>query len=216
MYNVESFRWLMDAVEDLRGKRICEMGNQRICDYAAPVIGTTHKLARHWMLDEGVEEYVSIDTNGQDGALEIDLGKPVPFALRGRFDIVTNIGTSEHVVGPPPHTRNSILKAQTECFKNAFRLCRDGGLMINHVPPVHSWREHSCVHYKFGLANALSRSFRSVVMLNELVRLTTINAAGYLLIFVLRKVASDLSCIHEGEIAAEIEVDATYERKVLP
>jgi hypothetical protein len=38
--------------------------------------------------------HVSVDWNGQDGALRMDLQRPLNL---GTFDMVTNIGTSEHV-----------------------------------------------------------------------------------------------------------------------
>src|ERR1041384_5416258 len=38
--------------------------------------------------------HVSVDWNGKDGALPLDLRQPLNL---GRFDMVTNFGTSEHV-----------------------------------------------------------------------------------------------------------------------
>jgi hypothetical protein len=47
--------------------------------------------------------HVSVDLNGKDGALPLDLRKPLGL---GRFDVVTNIGTTEHVTDQEPAWRN--------------------------------------------------------------------------------------------------------------
>jgi hypothetical protein len=49
--------------------------------------------------------HVSVDWNGQDGALPLDLRKPLGM---GVFSIVTNIGTSEHVDDQVPAWCNMI------------------------------------------------------------------------------------------------------------
>lgn len=51
-------------------------------------------------------EHVSIDLNGNDGALALDLRQPLN--LGRRFDFVTNFGTSEHVDDQEPCWRNLI------------------------------------------------------------------------------------------------------------
>jgi hypothetical protein len=47
--------------------------------------------------------HVSVDLNGKDGALALDLRTPLGL---GRFDVVTNIGTTEHVTEQEPAWRN--------------------------------------------------------------------------------------------------------------
>lgn len=49
--------------------------------------------------------HVSVDWNGHDGALALDLRKPLNL---GTFDMVTNIGTSEHVDDQAPVWRNIV------------------------------------------------------------------------------------------------------------
>jgi len=49
--------------------------------------------------------HVSVDWNGHDGALALDLRKPLNL---GTFDMVTNIGTSEHVDDQFPCWRNMV------------------------------------------------------------------------------------------------------------
>jgi hypothetical protein len=67
--------------------------------------------------------YACIEYAGQDGSLALDLNRDdAPVALRNRFDLIVNAGTTEHVVNQ----------------ENAFRLIHDmttpGGLMIHEVP----------------------------------------------------------------------------------
>ena len=49
--------------------------------------------------------HVSVDWNGRDGALKLDLRQPLDL---GTFDMVTNIGTSEHVDGQAGVWRNIV------------------------------------------------------------------------------------------------------------
>jgi hypothetical protein len=105
--------------------RMCELGNQEMR-------GNTGKQVR-----TGKEyfaprfEHVSIDLNGRDGARPIDLAQPIADPdLVESFDVVTNIGTSEHV------------SDQFECFANIHRLAKLGGLII-HVSPIGDrWPNH--------------------------------------------------------------------------
>jgi hypothetical protein len=49
--------------------------------------------------------HVSVDWNEEDGALKLDLAAPLDL---GRFDMVTNFGTSEHVDRQEPVWRNMV------------------------------------------------------------------------------------------------------------
>lgn len=50
-------------------------------------------------------EHVSVDWNGRNGALKLDLREPLHL---GQFDMVTNFGTSEHVDRQEPVWRNMV------------------------------------------------------------------------------------------------------------
>ncbi len=84
-------------------------------------------------------EHVSLDLNGRNNSLKRDITEDV--SDLGQFDIVTNLGSSEHV---------SPLEKQYECFKNLHDLCNVGGYMIHHVPPDQTiqWSNHSPAFYK--------------------------------------------------------------------
>lgn len=81
--------------------------------------------------------YVSIDWNGKDGALQIDVNFPVAPGLHHDgwtkpFDIVTNFGFSEHVTD------------QKAFWKNHHDLCRPGGIMsgVTPAPEERHWPRH--------------------------------------------------------------------------
>ena len=71
--------------------------------------------------------YTSIDINCKGGSLPLDLNKDINI---GKFDVVTNIGTLEHV-------DNFYMG-----FKNMHNLCEIGGLMIHVSPKIGHWPNH--------------------------------------------------------------------------
>lgn len=73
--------------------------------------------------------HTSVDWNGEDGALALDLRKPLNL---GRFDIVTNFGTSEHVDQQEPVWRNMIEAT--------------GKILICSTPYPGDWDWHG-IHY---------------------------------------------------------------------
>jgi SAM-dependent methyltransferase len=66
------------------------------------------------------EDYLALDRNGTGAARSADLNEPVD--LPGAFDVVTNLGTSEHVFN------------QYQFFKTMHEATRPGGLMIHSLP----------------------------------------------------------------------------------
>lgn len=78
----------------LTGIRSClELGNKRERD---------NPPYKAWFEQRGIR-HVSVDLNGRDGALALDLRDPLNL---GRFDLVTNYGTTEHVSEQEPAWRN--------------------------------------------------------------------------------------------------------------
>jgi len=131
------------------GLRICELGNQHI-----------RKRARQWLAGRGVRpervskkhfrrlgfDHVSIDINGKEGALPLDLARPITDpSLLGTFDVLTNFGTSEHVAD------------QYECFRNMHRLCKPGGVFLHSVPMTGYFSDHHAAYrYAFELFERLA------------------------------------------------------------
>ena len=103
-------RYLRELIGDMSSvKTVLELGNK-----------TTKRGIpyRDWYIDQGCE-YTSVDWNGRDGALKLDLQKPLNL---GTFDLVTNFGTTEHV------------EKQEPCWNNVHESVKVGGKFINHTP----------------------------------------------------------------------------------
>jgi len=68
-------------------------------------------------------EYACIDIDGSDDAIQLDLNyDEVPAQYRGCFDLVTNFGTTEHVMN------------QLNAFKVIHDLTAPGGVMLHELP----------------------------------------------------------------------------------
>ena len=78
--------------------------------------------------------HTSIDMNGYDGSLNVDLRKPAPPHLLNKFDIVYDGGTGEHVDN------------QYNLFKNCHDMVMEGGIIIHILPKVGHFPGH-CSYY---------------------------------------------------------------------
>jgi SAM-dependent methyltransferase len=72
----------------------------------------------------GYPRYCSIDSNGKNGALPLDLSVPVSLdSVGGKpFELVTNFGTLEHVFNP------------AAVLRNMHDVCAPNGLMFHNLP----------------------------------------------------------------------------------
>ena len=109
----------------------------------------------------------SLDINGRDGALPLDLSRPLNSSLHhllGKCDVVTNFGTTEHVGESEyieereGYERMDIWASQYHAFRNIHGLVRDGGIIINMVPAAGCWPRHGAVEYEPRFFYALARS----------------------------------------------------------
>jgi len=125
--NSKTLKYIEDMIEkagfEMKGLKMCELGNQKM------VSNHPNSVTAKQYFSSLEVKHTSIDINGKDGALKLDLGKPI--SLSG-FDVVTNLGTSEHV------------KNHKECFNNINNFCRVGGIIINVLPAKGSWLKHKC------------------------------------------------------------------------
>jgi SAM-dependent methyltransferase len=121
------FNVLADNGVKLPGLMMGELGNQiwyngRAAKDIFSLIGVNH---------------ISFDINGQNGALPIDLSKPIPTEFWDRFDVVTDFGCSEHVSNP------------YEVNRNIHRITKVGGLIVRAVPLEKTWSGHCIFRYRF-------------------------------------------------------------------
>lgn len=152
-YNKELFKVLKNIT--LKNKSIIELGSQ---DLLLPIDeinylihswgGTPDNLneylcnnysrlsSKYFYLNVGARDYKSIDIDGTYNSLIFDLN----FNIKDKYnynithDIVTNIGTTEHVFD------------QKACFENIHDLCKTNGLMI-HLLPISGHENHCFFNY---------------------------------------------------------------------
>jgi len=124
-YLFEMFK--LAGYEKFDGLKMCELGNQTLrgsgVEYGVSNGFAACKTGKELFTCFGFK-HTSIDVNGKDGALPIDLAKPILDSNLLNFDVLTNSGTTEHV------------SDQFECFKNIHNLCKESGVFIHMVPSV--------------------------------------------------------------------------------
>lgn len=117
--------WEWELFDPLVGSSMLELGNKK--KMGGETIFTYKDVFKRLGF-----RHVSIDMNGKDGALAKDLGKPLKL---GQFDMVTNIGTSEHV-----HEQN--WKGQVACWRNMIEAMHIGSVLVCITPEKGSWPKH--------------------------------------------------------------------------
>ena len=90
-------------------------------------------------------DYGCVDVDGRVGSVVMDLNfDAVPAAYHGKYGLVTNFGTSEHILN------------QYNVFKAMHEFARPGGLFVHAVPfTVHL--EHGFFNYQPNFFEALAR-----------------------------------------------------------
>jgi len=117
----------------LEKKWIVELGNQHIREDVRRKRECTFITGKQYYESLGMK-HRSIDLNGEDGAIPLDLSKPIMGDFwKGRFDILTNAGTSDRV------SKQYGQFAQWECWKNIHNLVKVGGIFIHVVPRIGHW-----------------------------------------------------------------------------
>lgn len=133
---------LKDCGLEYEGLCMCELGNQRL--FLDSVSEIPHRTsAKGFFKNKGVK-HTSIDMNGEDGALPLDLSQPLAKYF-APFDVVTNFGTSEHV------------SDFYGCLQNIHDLCHVGGMMIHANPHTGHWPEHGLHYVGMDTFDALAR-----------------------------------------------------------
>lgn len=141
-YLPEYLEFVTDAIRleffQPNGLSMFELGNQRF-------IGGEFATGKQHFEHCGML-HTSVDINGEDGALPLDLRRPELFSeFRCRYDVVTNLGVTEHV---EPYDN------QYECFSVIHDVTRPGGIMIHMVPDVEeldasgAWNGHCSIYYR--------------------------------------------------------------------
>ena len=116
------------------GVPLSDTDEQAVLRYDAPEFATLlfEKKNVFYAQFLGVAEYAAIDLHGTEIAWKLNLN--LPHDPDVQFDVVFNLGTTEHVFN------------QFEAFNTIHKLCRDGGMMV-HVLPASGGREHGFFNY---------------------------------------------------------------------
>jgi hypothetical protein len=132
----------LSVVPIREGARMAELGSQFM-----NVDGVFKGPAKEYFEARGVQ-HDSFDLDGQFDAVVLDLGEPLsadsPYV--GAYDILTNFGTSEHVV------------QHYDCFRNIHRMCRVGAVMLHTVPAPDHWAHHGRYYYPEDFFTGLARA----------------------------------------------------------
>lgn len=112
---------LFDLLKPFDWQTMIELGNK-----------TCNKIPFKKMFEEQGIKHTSIDFNGKDGALALNLAHPIDLPSA---DIVTNYGTSEH-----------ILKNQEQVFRNIHNFSHHR--IIHAVPRIGNFPHHGFWHFE--------------------------------------------------------------------
>src|SRR5579863_9325658 len=128
------------------GPVVLAAGRVELQDSAAP-------FARSFWTSLGFD-YAAIDVDGSPGSIPLDLNfDETPAGLRGKYDLVTNLGTTEHICN------------QLNAFKAIHDLAGSGAVMIHHLPAGGA-PNHGLVNYnpKFFWHLARSNDYKWLYM----------------------------------------------------
>jgi len=153
-----------ELYQPLIGKTMLELGNKfnQVFDCGEKYVYKT------WFHSLGIE-HVSVDLNGQDGALSKDLRFPLNL---GTFDIVTNMGTSEHVEGG--------LTGQVGVWQNIADAVKLNGVVLSATPKPGHWTDHGQYYPTLGFYSEFARL--NGLMIEKLIEFTETSYNGHLLL----------------------------------
>lgn len=147
--------------DGVRGLRMLELGDQVVFDDRL-----TEKTGKEYFVNRGYE-HVSVDLNGEHGAVVRDLTKPAQFHdWFGSWDIVTNSGTTEHV---------EPFEAQYECFRILHNCMKVGGITVHLVPDIDerdqhgAWMDHCRYYYSQAFFDVMARECDYDVLFNTVI-----------------------------------------------
>jgi len=173
--SLDYIRFIEEAIEQRTGSdgaplRMLELGDQTIDEPGLPEkTGKAYFEAREF-------EHTSVDLNGMNGALVLDLTKPEQFTqFTDQFDVVTNSGTTEHV---------EPLEKQYESFLIIHQCLKVGGVAVHIVPDAVShdekgkWRGHCPFYYTAEFFDMLAAENGYVTLENTV--MNELRAAAFL------------------------------------
>lgn len=158
-YQSASLQRLLDAANtahgmDLRGLQMLDFGSQEIHDltYDKHLVFSRYDYTPlsyamgPFFAHIGVN-YSSIDINGVHGAHVLDARHDLTFAIKDRFDIVSNMGFSEHV--GEGDVEENLIRNQYTMFRNMHVFGAAANSVFFHdLPSIGAWYQHGVCHYE--------------------------------------------------------------------
>lgn len=139
---------------------ILEFGNQEVYSnfekvkyiYSSYNYNKDTRVLKYFFEHLGMK-HTSIDYNGKDGALPYDVRTDLLQKLSPNFDLITNIGFSEHV--GENDTESNLLINQYNFFKNIHNLGNSNTLYYHCVPLTNYWYKHGVCDYSLDFFSTL-------------------------------------------------------------
>ncbi len=158
-YIDESIEQTFGSAKNLR---MLELGDQMINDRAI-----RERTGKAYYENRGFV-HVSVDLNGNHGAIVRDLRKPEEFKdLTNSWDVITNSGTTEHV---------EPFDTQYECFQIIHDCLKVGGIAVHLNPDVEdrdnvgTWKDHCRIYYSGSFYEMLTRECEYELLSNTVIR----------------------------------------------
>jgi hypothetical protein len=143
-----------------QGIRMFELGNQEVysIEKAYPLFQQMNyrpisPIAKYFFQHLGFI-HVSVDYNGLDGAFQYDVRQDISSKFTERFDILTNLGFTEHV-GEKDDFKN-LMSSQYAIFKNLHDLGAVGAVYYHCVPFTRRWYKHGVCDYSLEFFKTLA------------------------------------------------------------
>ena len=143
--------------ENYYGKNMLELGCQEIRKRVKKKLNFGRLSAKKYFESIGIN-CISIDKSSCHKALVTDLKEPIRKDFVNNFDIITNIGTTEHV---------KPLNGQYMAFKNIHDCAKVGGIIINILPGIGKYYGHCQTYYDYGFFKVLASENKYKLVLIE-------------------------------------------------
>jgi hypothetical protein len=163
--NVDTMDFFYDSlysmnIKNLNGVWLLELGNQGIRNPVKEKYKIKTGKSKEYFLSLRCNHH-SIDWNGLDGAIPLDLCEPIPIPkfIKG-FDIITDFGDMEHVRGGAVTQRDEWQPGEGQwlAWQNIHDMGKAGCLYIHTLPMVGSFKNHGSYHYTFDFFNNLCKA----------------------------------------------------------
>jgi hypothetical protein len=140
---------LITKIDNISEKSLIELGIQE------SYFNSDFKFLRN-KLSNLFFSYISLDLHNVEGVTIYDLSEYSPNKFSA--DIITNIGTSEHV---------EYENGQYNCWKNMHSWLKKDGIFVHEIPEVGSWKDHCRYYCDFEFFNNFTNYGYEILELNH-------------------------------------------------